>query len=153
RADAERALRENGQIGESYITLSVIEPTRNYADRENLLQQALARDELNGTVNNFYSDLLREMGRDSEALAYARHGLALDPLSTSKRRGLAYLLQLTGDDATARDLVESMAPAWPEHPRLWRARMHVALWSGRFAEALALLDAPGSTARSGEAKA
>ncbi|WP_395645784.1 adenylate/guanylate cyclase domain-containing protein [Terricaulis sp.] len=153
RTEAQRALREDDRIGESYIALSLIEPERNWSARQALLRRALERDELNGTVNSFYADLLLSMGRVGEALAYDQRGLSLDPLSPSKQRGVAYSLLVTGDSEAARDIVERLAPAWPEHPRLWRARVRMALWSGHYDEVEALLNAPASAARTAGDKA
>lgn len=152
RTEAHQALREDDHFGESYIALSLVEPGRNWAARESLLRHALDRDDLNGTVNSFYADLLLGMGRLNEALTFSQRGLSLDPLSPSKQRGVAYLLLATGDGEAAHDIVERLSSAWPEHPRLWRARMRVALWTGRYSEVEALLNAPGSLARTGAEK-
>jgi tetratricopeptide (TPR) repeat protein len=153
RAEAQRALRDDRSVGESYIALEQLETPTNWAGRENLLREALDRDELNATVNNFYARLLSDVGRVYEALAFAQRGVTLDPLSPSKRRNLAYMRLMNGQYDEARDIVESMAAAWPEDPALWRARMRAALWARRYDDALALLDAPASSVRSGEARA
>jgi adenylate cyclase len=153
RLNAERARREDPTIGESYIALSLLEPTTNWQARERLLREPLARDELNGTLHNYYSNLMYQVGRVSEALAFAQRGVALDPLSTSKRRNLAGLLVTSGDGEGAREIVEEMADAYPDDPTHWWARFRVAFWSGRYDDAIALLDAPASQARSAPARA
>jgi adenylate cyclase len=153
RDNAERAQRADASIGESYIALSLLESNTNWAARERLLRQGLDQDELNGTLHNYYSSLMHEAGLISEALAFAQRGVALDPLSTSKRRNLASLLAVTGDTEASRDIIESMADAYPDDPVHWEARMRTAFWSGRYQDAIALLDAPASQARSARAKA
>jgi len=152
RGEAERALRADRNIGESYIALSLLEPANNWDAREDLLRSGLERDELNGTLNNFYSNLLEELGRSEEALAFAQRGATLDPLSMSKRRNVANLLMVTGDFDQARDIVEAMAAAYPNDVRHWWARMRIALWSGAAADASALLSAPASPVRSSRAR-
>jgi adenylate cyclase len=152
RVNAERARREDSTIGESYIALSLLENRTNWQARERLLREALAHDELNGTLHNYYSNLMYEVGRVSEALAFAQRGMRLDPLSTSKRRNLAGLLVATGDHEAARDIVEGMADAYPDDPVHWWARFRTAFWSGGYDDAIALLDAPASQARSARAK-
>ncbi len=147
RANAERALRGDPNIGESYVALSLLETRGNWGPRENLLQQGLERNQINGALNTHYAELLSEMGRVSEALAYARRGVMLDPLSRPKRRAVANLLLLGSDADEAHAIVESMAPGYEEEVAHWRARLHIAFWSDRHDGAIALLEAPASQAR------
>jgi tetratricopeptide (TPR) repeat protein len=99
-----------------------------------------------------YANLLHDVGRLAEALAFAERGLALDPLSRSKRRQVAYLMALNGRHEEARDIVERMAPVWPDDTALWRARLRLALWGGRYDAAIGLIDDPASGARSNAAR-
>lgn len=153
RAEAERARRGDRSIGESYIALSLLEAPDNWEARENLLRQGLEHDEFNGALNGVYASLLLETGRATEALAFAQQGVALDPLSASKRRNLATLLLIAGDLDAARDIVEGMAPAWGDDPRHWQAQLRIAFWGGRHEDALALLAAPASEVRAPLARA
>jgi len=150
RLNAERARRADPSIGESYIALAMLET--DWDARERLLRDGLDHDELNAHVNNFYSNELHYTGRVSEALAYAQRAVSLDPLSTSKRRNLAGLLVSAGDFDAARDIVEGMAAAYPDDPVHWWARMRLAFWSGRYDDAINLLDAPASQAQSAAAR-
>lgn len=142
RANATRALRENANLGEAYIALQLLEAPRNWAERDRLMRQAIERDDRNATVNNFYAVLLHELGRTSEALAFAERSVTLDPLSQSKRRSVALLLLDNGRADEARAILEPMAEYLPDNQTLWRARVGVALWSRRFDDAAALLERP-----------
>jgi class 3 adenylate cyclase/TolB-like protein len=153
RANAERALRADSSIGESYIALSLLETHGNWAARENLLRQGLARDQINGALNTHYAALLSDMGRVAEALPYARRGVMLDPLSRPKRRAVAHLLLLNGDADEAHSIIESMAQGYEEDVGHWRARLHTAFWSDRFDDAIALLDAPASQVNTPQGRA
>lgn len=147
RSEAERALRLDRSIGESYIALSLLETPSNYDARESLLRRGLERDDLNATLINFYAALLDEVGRSEEALALARRSATLDPLSLSKRRMLATMLANTGAADEARDIVEGLAGAYPNDTRHWRARMRIALLGGDYEHAAGLLGDPASLAR------
>ena len=153
RAQAERALRADPRIGESYIALSLLERRANWAARENLLRQGLDRDEFNAALNTRYSNLLADIGRVSEALTFGQRGSARAPLSRSKRRNIAHLMLLGGDAQGAREIVDTMAFGYPDDELHWHARMRAALWGGRYEDAIALLDAPASPARAARPRA
>ncbi|MGD9981580.1 MAG: tetratricopeptide repeat protein [Hyphomonadaceae bacterium] len=146
RLNAERARRADPSIGESYIALAMLET--NWESRERLLREGLDHDELNAHLNNFYSNEMYYTGRVDDALAFAQRAVALDPLSTSKRRNLAGLLVATNDIEGAREILDDMADAYPDDPVHWWARMRAAFWSGRYDDAISLLDAPASQVRS-----
>lgn len=147
RTHAERAIRDDPNIAESYIALSLLEHPADLQARERWLLRAIERDVRSGTAHNFYSNLLQEVGRLSEALAFAQRAVALDPLSHPKRRNLAYLLALTGRQEEARELAESMLTS-ARQDALWRLRMRLAIWSGRWDEASSLLAGDNTALRS-----
>lgn len=153
RAEAERARRADPTIGESYIALSLLERPMAWDARERFLREGFVNNERSSALNNFYSVFLLEVGRVGEAVRFARRGVELDPLSTSKRRSLARALLLSGDAAGARDIVEAMAAAYSEDRAHWAARLLVATWGGREDEALVLINAPMSGARTPRTRA
>ncbi len=153
RREAERAHDAAPDIGESYVALSLLESRTNWNAREGLLRNGLERDAENATLNSAYSNLLDDLGRTAEALTFAQRGSALDPLSVWKRRNVAQLLAITGDTDQARDIIEGMTAAYPADARQWWARMRIAFWSGRYDDAVALLNDPASQARSPRASA
>lgn len=153
RREAERALGADPDIGESYVALSLLESPTNWNAREGLLRNGLERDELNGTLNASYSNLLDDLGRTAEALAFARRSSELDPLSIAKRRAVAHLLLMTGDTDEARDIVDDLAATDPADARTWWARMRTAFWGGRYDGAMALLNDDASHVRLPRARA
>jgi tetratricopeptide (TPR) repeat protein len=152
RREAERALGKNRRVGEGYVALEVLEPRRNWTAREDVLQQGLEHDELNGALNSRYAELLIQLGRSSDALTYARRSSALDPLSPAKRAGVGFAYVHDGDLQGARDVAEELARTWPDHADLWLLRMRIAFWSGNYDDAMALLDTPNSPVRSTRAR-
>lgn len=143
REHAERAIRQDSSVGESYIALSLLAAyDNNWAERERLLREALDRDGLNAHAHNFYANLMHETGRIEEAAAYAERSVTLDPLSLPKRRVVGYLLLLNNEADRSRSIL--LAKTWPDDATLWRARARTALWSEDYAGALALLNEPAA---------
>jgi TolB-like protein/Flp pilus assembly protein TadD len=144
REQAQRAIRLNRKAGFAYVVLFSLEPRSNWGERERLLREGVENDELNTAVYNNYGALLSEMGRVSEAVAMVRRSVALDPLSTTQRRHLGYLLFLGGDLHGSREIVDPMSLTYPDDARLWRTRLRLAFWSGDFDIALRMVAAsPG----------
>lgn len=152
QANAERALRQDRTLGEAYLALERIEPRRRWDARERTLQQGLERDERNGALSSEYSELLFEVGRFDDALAYARNASTLEPLSLSKRAIVGSILLQSGDIESARDIVDELSEVWPNDANLWLLRLRVAFWGETYDDALALINAPASQIRSTRAR-
>jgi len=151
-SNAERALRQNDSIGEAYLALERIEPRRRWDARERTLQRGLAEDERNSALSAEYSELLFEVGRFDDALAYARNANTLEPLSLNKRTTVATILLQSGDIESARDIADELGDVWPDDPNLWLLRLRVAFWGETYDDALALINAPASQIRSTRAR-
>lgn len=151
-ANAERALRQDRSLGEAYLALERIEPRRRWDARERTLQQGLDHDERNGALSSEYSELLFEVGRFDDALAYARNASTLEPLSLSKRAIVGSILLQNGDIESARDIVDELSDVWPNDANLWLLRLRVAFWGETYDDALALINAPASQIRSTRAR-
>lgn len=151
-ANAERALRQDRSLGDAYLALERIEPRRRWDARERTLQQGLEQDERNGALSTEYSELLFEVGRFDDALAYARNASTLEPLSLSKRASVGSILLQNGDIESARDIVDELSEVWPNDPSLWLLRLRVAFWGETYDDALALINAPASQIRSTRAR-
>lgn len=151
-ANAERALRQDRSLGEAYLALERIEPRRRWDARERTLQQGLDHDERNGALSSEYSELLFEVGRFDDALAYARNASTLEPLSLSKRAIVGSILLQNGDIESARDIVDELSEVWPNDANLWLLRLRVAFWGETYDDALALINAPASQIRSTRAR-
>lgn len=150
--NAERALRQNRNIGEAYLALERVEPRRRWDARERTLQHGLDEDERNSALSTEYSELLFEVGRFDDALAYARNASTLEPLSLNKRISVGSILLQTGDIESARDIVDELVEVWPNDANLWLLRLRVAFWGETYDDALALINAPASQIRSVRAR-
>ncbi|MEZ5957392.1 MAG: hypothetical protein R3C27_09310 [Hyphomonadaceae bacterium] len=152
RSNAERALRQDDSIGEAYLALQRLEPRRRWDARERTLQRGIAEDERNGALSSEYSEMLLEVGRFDEALAYARNASTLEPLSLNKRTTVATILLQNGDIESARDIADALSDVWPDDSNLWLLRLRVAFWGETYGDALALINAPASQIRSTRAR-
>jgi len=152
RDNAERAIRQDKSLGEAYLALARTEPRRRWDARERTLQQGLQEDERSSALSAEYSELLFEVGRFDDALAYARNASTLDPLSLHKRTAIASIVLQDGDIESARDIADNLSETWPDDPNLWLLRLRVAFWSGTYDDALALINAPASQIRSTRAR-
>ncbi len=152
RAQAELALRRDRRAGDAYLALERLEPRRRWDARERMLERGLENDEYNSALNAEYSALLFEVGRFTDALAYARNSSTLDPLSIGKRQTIGSILLQTGDTEQARDVAHDLSSAWPDDPSAWLLQLRVAFWSGAYDDALALINAPASQIRSARAR-
>lgn len=147
RDQAERAIRIDRSVGHAYVALANLMPLSDWSGSERLLQQGLEHDPLNSVVHNNYGGFLYAAGRVSEGLVSVRRGVALDPLSPVKRRMLAYVSFLSGDLNESRAIVDAMYPAYPDDPRIWRARFRIVFWSGDYDAALRMVAASPAEAR------
>ncbi|MEZ5959836.1 MAG: hypothetical protein R3C30_05345 [Hyphomonadaceae bacterium] len=151
-SNAERALRLDRSVGEAYLALERIEPRRRWDARERTLQQGLEHDERNSALSAEYAELLFEVGRYDDALAFARNASTLEPLSLNKRTEVASILLQDGDIESARDIADGLVDVWPDDPNLWLLRLRVAFWGETYDDALALINAPASQIRSTRAR-
>lgn len=145
--EAEHAIRLDRSVGHAYVALANLLPPSDWSGADHLLRQALEHDPLNSVVHNNYGNFLFAAGRVSDGLVSVRRGVALDPLSPVKRRSLAYVAFLNGDLGEAGAIADTMFRAYPDDPRLWRARLRVLFWSGNYDAALSMIDTSPTEAR------
>lgn len=151
-SNAERALRQDRSVGDAYLALERIEPRRRWDARERTLRQGLDQDERNGALSTEYAELLFEVGRFDDALAFARNASTLEPLSLNKRTIVGSILLQNGDIESARDIADELADVWPDDPNLWLLRLRIAFWGETYDDALMLINAPASQIRSTRAR-
>lgn len=152
RDNAERALRRDDSLGEAYMALARIEPRRRWDARERVLERGLENDERNSALSAEYSQLLFEVGRFDDALAYARNASTLDPLSLNKRLNVGAIQLQNGDIESARDITDELGDVFPDDPNVWLLRLRVAFWGGAYDDAMALIGSPASQIRSTRAR-
>jgi class 3 adenylate cyclase/TolB-like protein/tetratricopeptide (TPR) repeat protein len=115
-------------------------PDQDHANRERAILSALRAAPEHPELHTLYSRFLREVGRNEEAIAYARRALAGDPLSTYRVYSLVWSLAITGRSREARELLARYAERWPEEGDIWEARFRLSLWVGAPGEAQQLLE-------------
>ncbi len=151
RAAAEKARALDPTNAESELALSLVLPQRDWRARQALVQRAMEIDPNSSEVNLVQGTLLAEVGRMSEALAFFRRAVALDPLSPINASALIPALAATGNLIEGREAAERMQRLWPDSPSIWFNRFNRAVASGRAEVALAMLDAVDSAPTTMEA--
>lgn len=117
-----------------------LRPGLSRADYERLLQNYLRDAPEAGSLNTSYANLLRGVGRNREAVVYARRAQTNNPLSPGAVYSLGWSLAVTGHLREANDLFERHAERWPGEDAVWTGQFRVSLWFGSPDEALAVLD-------------
>jgi TolB-like protein/Tfp pilus assembly protein PilF len=111
----ETALHINDQIGEAYATRGALKRlARDYAGAEADFLRAIELSPNHLPSYNWYSLLLGSQGRNEEALAMLRRGLALDPLSAIMRNNIGHYLAGLGQFDEARKTFERSIEMHPQ---------------------------------------
>jgi class 3 adenylate cyclase/TolB-like protein len=138
---ADLALRldaHNGTAAAAKIWLRL--PDLDRTEQESAIVAALRAAPEDPDLNTLHSYVLREVGRNQEAVAYARRALAGDPLSTYRVYSLVWSLAITGRSREARELFSRYANRWPQEGDIWEARLRLSLWFDTTGEARRLVD-------------
>jgi TolB-like protein len=149
---ADLALRldpHNGTAAAARLWLLLSDQTRE--QRERGIVDALRAAPDDPELNTFYSYFLREVGRNEEAVAYARRALARDPLSPYRVYSLVWCLAITGHSQEALQLLSGYVERWPGENDIWTTRFRLSLWfdgSDRFLQLLN--EAPPNTVSPGD---
>jgi DNA-binding winged helix-turn-helix (wHTH) protein/tetratricopeptide (TPR) repeat protein len=140
RTAAETALRLDPRDGDAYVALHDLEPPYSaFARRQQYLSRGLALQPDNALLNDRQAQLLCQLGRHDEGVAYAHRAVNLDPLSPELSDDLAADLASEGSIVAARAEIERVARMWPDWPPMRRLRMAMEARIGDPDRALALL--------------
>lgn len=146
RAEAEqqarRVLTADKTQPDAYLALERLQPWRNYADRERLLDQALSADPNWSNANSFMGELLQEAGRLKGAIDDFEHASAFDPfcLCTSTFNSLA----MSGQTAAANAQIGRFRRLYPNLPAMWSTALSVYRIEGDWTDYNALLEGRAS---------
>ena len=141
RQAAERARSLDGRNAESYLALSAILPQLgHWNERQELISRALRLEPDSADALMLQGELLAEVGRMEEALAYFRRGVALDPLSPSYSSILISGLFTTNNLLEAQQIQRRLDRVWPDSPSSWYNKFTGAMILGDPQIALAMLD-------------
>jgi DNA-binding winged helix-turn-helix (wHTH) protein/tetratricopeptide (TPR) repeat protein len=140
RTAAETALRLDPRDGDAYVALHDLEPRYGaFAGRQQYLSRGLALQPDNALLNDRQAQLLCQLGRQDEGVAYAHRAVNLDPLSPDLSEDLAADLASEGSIVAARAEIERVGRMWPDRPLVRRMRMAMEARIGDPDRALALL--------------
>lgn len=129
---------------EGYMAEAGLLPVHRFAEREALLKKAISvRPTECGCERTAYGDFLASVGRMDDAVEQYRRAQAMMPLSPAASERLAHALYLSGREQEGERIVEQMLQVWPDAISLRLVKLKSALWTGRYDEALTMLEGPG----------
>lgn len=102
-------------------------------------------------LNALYGTMLRDVGRNQEAVAYLERAFAHEPLSPYRAGEFGWSLAIVGRSDEALALLNRMAARWPDDEDVTWPRFRTSVFFGSRAEALRLLDTNASMDRADKA--
>ena len=142
RAAAEQALRLDPRSGLSFLALELLEPEDHLWARQQLMLKALAVSPDNALLSHREADLLGQVGREEEALAYDSRAGYLHPLFPDFTTAVAGDLAASGAVTEGRALMERAARIWPDNDDVLGKRIALEARFGDPRRAIALMDDP-----------
>lgn len=140
---AENSIRLDRQNPEGYMAMAGLLPLHLFARREGLLQKAIGvRPTECGCERQIYGDFLTSVGRMEEAVDQYQRARAMMPLAPFSNVRLAQALHVVGRHDEADRIITEMLQMWPDAATLRLLKIKSAFWTGHYAEAIPLLDAP-----------
>jgi tetratricopeptide (TPR) repeat protein len=149
RAQAQRqldlALRLDPRIGEVWMGRAALASDRGeLASVETDLARGLAVDPTNAHLNASMAEFLGSVGREEEAVFYARRSVALAPAFLGPTADAALVLTAAGRPLEALDLLDAAQVRRPNQPRLMWTRYKILMGMGEFAAARQILESGAS---------
>jgi len=141
RAAAKKALELDPKEFRALGALRLIEPVyRNWAVVERDDRLALRKNPKVPILLFIMADMLGSVGRWVEASEFSEQLDRKKFLIPGADRKLLIDLWASGDLPGADRALDVAVRQWPQHPQIWRTRLAYLMYSGRPAEALAILD-------------
>ena len=143
RAAAEKALKLDPKEVRAIAALLLLEPIyRNWTNAERASREAFEKGPRLPILPAIMSNILGNVGRWRDAARYTkainRNELVIPGVSWR----LLNDLWASGDFQAADKELEIAAKHWPQHARVWRARINYLIYSGRPADVLRILREP-----------
>ncbi len=142
-AAAHKSMDLDSQNPEGYMALAGLLPLNRYREREALLTKALGvRPTECGCERQAYGDFLASVGRMEEAVEQYERARDMRPLAPFSNVRFAQALYMVGRNAEADRVLHSTLELWPDATSLRLLKIKSALWTRRYDEAIAELNAP-----------
>lgn len=141
-AAAHKSMKLDSQNPEGYMALAGLLPLNRYSEREALLKKALSvRPTECGCERQAYGDFLASVGRMAEAVEQYERARDMRPLAPFSNVRFAQALYMVGRNDEADRVLHSTLELWPDATSLRLLKIKSALWTRRYDEAIAELDA------------
>jgi tetratricopeptide (TPR) repeat protein len=135
-------MKLDSQNPEGYMALAGLLPLNRYGERETLLKKALrVRPTECGCERQAYGDFLASVGRMAEAVEQYERAREMRPLAPFSNLRFAQALYMVGRNDEADRVLHSTLELWPDATSLRLLKIKSALWTRRYDEAIAELDA------------
>lgn len=142
RAAAREALNLDSSEPRALAALFILEPIyRNWVKAERDSQDSLKKNPHFPLLLASVSDVLAEVGRWNEAVAYLTRIDRKHYLLPGGDRSLIIALWSAGRLAASDEALAQAVERWPDQAQIWRTRVAYLMYSGRPNEALSVLDA------------
>lgn len=141
---AQQALTRDPAQPDALVTLATLEPFYTaWEAAEWQLAAILKRFPDHEPALEAMAQLCASTGRTHEGSLIRARLIAIEPLSPHYAAEAVLAFWNAGDDAGMNRQAEAAARTWPENAEVWQARIHTLGFSGRSAEALALIERRG----------
>ena len=154
RKAAERALELDDENSQAYEVLAILQPPFAFAQREQLHEKSVSvRPGDCGCEYVGYGAFLRRVGRNAEAVDAFKRAHDMIPLSASVNSTWAEAMFVAGQPDQAKEVVDKLLELWPDNPDLREILVRSAFWTGRYDDALKLLNDPKTPVSQAERQA
>jgi thioredoxin-like negative regulator of GroEL len=142
RAAAHEALNLDSREPRALAALFILDPIyRNWLNAERDSQVMLKKDPRFPLLLASVADVLAEVGRWNEAVAYLTRIDRKHYLLPGGDRSLIIALWSAGQLAASDQALAQAVERWPDQAQIWRTRIAYLMYSGRSNEAQSVLDA------------
>jgi tetratricopeptide (TPR) repeat protein len=138
--EAHRALQLDPKDSDAYVTLGLLAPTLDFAQREHWFRVAIAADPTWPDGSGYLGFVMADLGRLNEAADYWVRAASISPLSLAWTKIVPSGMILTGQFTQADTEIARLRLMWPEERVLWRYQLSSLIHQKRWPDALKELD-------------
>jgi len=138
--EAHRALELDPKDSDAYVTLGLLAPTLDFAQREHWFRLAIAADPTWPDGSGYLGFVMADLGRLNEAANLWVRAASISPLSPDWTKIVPSGMILIGEFTQADTELARLRLMWPEERILWRYQLSSLIHQKRWADALKQLD-------------